>query len=179
MFPRRSILYPHRISPRKHSVCLHLTSVCRSQLTSTTTTATSAANEKGTVLFKFTDPELNKRALTVKDQLLQWCQSKTVEYEVIIATSGVCRLNTWRERPLTAVVVVVPQTRANNMLYLLLCTKRWLYRKVTSKHCLILYKKYTTGQFLHWVCWILLHFFSSFSSRYTSWNYIQFRNIAT
>lgn len=35
-------------------------------------------------MFKFTDPALNARAATVKDQLLQWAQSKTVEYEVII-----------------------------------------------------------------------------------------------
>lgn len=33
-------------------------------------------------LFKFTDPVLNARAATVKDILLQWCQSKTKEYEV-------------------------------------------------------------------------------------------------
>uniref|UniRef100_A0A4Y0BIH4 Calponin-homology (CH) domain-containing protein n=1 Tax=Anopheles funestus TaxID=62324 RepID=A0A4Y0BIH4_ANOFN len=32
-------------------------------------------------MFKFTDPALNRRAATVKDQLLQWCQMKTKEYE--------------------------------------------------------------------------------------------------
>lgn len=38
---------------------------------------------EGTVLFKFTDPALNARAATVKEQLLAWCQSKTAEYEVL------------------------------------------------------------------------------------------------
>uniref|UniRef100_A0A182LYK5 Uncharacterized protein n=1 Tax=Anopheles culicifacies TaxID=139723 RepID=A0A182LYK5_9DIPT len=33
-------------------------------------------------MFKFTDPALNRRAATVKDQLLQWCQMKTKEYEI-------------------------------------------------------------------------------------------------
>lgn len=33
-------------------------------------------------IFKFTDPALNAKAATVKEQLLQWCQSKTQEYEV-------------------------------------------------------------------------------------------------
>ncbi|KAF2898002.1 hypothetical protein ILUMI_08167, partial [Ignelater luminosus] len=32
-------------------------------------------------LFKFTDPELNRQASTVKERLLQWCQMKTKEYE--------------------------------------------------------------------------------------------------
>ncbi|XP_055525380.1 titin-like isoform X3 [Wyeomyia smithii] len=32
-------------------------------------------------MFQFTDPSLNRRAATVKDQLLQWCQMKTREYE--------------------------------------------------------------------------------------------------
>uniref|UniRef100_A0A1Y1MAS7 Calponin-homology (CH) domain-containing protein n=2 Tax=Photinus pyralis TaxID=7054 RepID=A0A1Y1MAS7_PHOPY len=32
-------------------------------------------------LFKFTDPELNRQAMTVKERLLQWCQMKTKEYE--------------------------------------------------------------------------------------------------
>lgn len=31
---------------------------------------------------KYTDPALNARAATAKDQLLQWCQMKTKEYEV-------------------------------------------------------------------------------------------------
>lgn len=34
-------------------------------------------------MFKFTDPALNAKAATVKEQLLQWCQSKTQEYEVL------------------------------------------------------------------------------------------------
>lgn len=34
-------------------------------------------------IFKFTDPALNARALTFKEQLLQWCQAKTKEYEVL------------------------------------------------------------------------------------------------
>ncbi|EAT35395.1 AAEL012429-PA, partial [Aedes aegypti] len=32
-------------------------------------------------MFQFTDPSLNRRAATVKDQLLQWCQMKTRGYE--------------------------------------------------------------------------------------------------
>lgn len=55
-----------------------------STTTTTTTNTTTGEKEKGAVLFKFTDPALNARAATVKDQLLQWAQSKTVEYEVII-----------------------------------------------------------------------------------------------
>lgn len=35
-------------------------------------------------MFQFTDPSLNRRAATVKDQLLQWCQRKTMGYEVPI-----------------------------------------------------------------------------------------------
>lgn len=31
---------------------------------------------------KYTDPAMNARAATAKDQLLQWCQMKTKEYEV-------------------------------------------------------------------------------------------------
>lgn len=51
-----------------------------SPTTSTPTTPGGSAQP----LFKFTDPALNKRAATVKDQLLQWCQHKTQEYEVSI-----------------------------------------------------------------------------------------------
>ncbi|KAL5278595.1 SMTN family protein [Megaselia abdita] len=36
-------------------------------------------------IFKFTDPALNARALTFKEQLLQWCQAKTKEYEVLFS----------------------------------------------------------------------------------------------
>uniref|UniRef100_A0A182FJP5 Calponin-homology (CH) domain-containing protein n=3 Tax=Anopheles albimanus TaxID=7167 RepID=A0A182FJP5_ANOAL len=46
--------------------------------TPTTPTTPSAAMGP---MFKFTDPALNRRAATVKDQLLQWCQMKTKEYE--------------------------------------------------------------------------------------------------
>ncbi|XP_013101229.2 mucin-2 isoform X9 [Stomoxys calcitrans] len=38
-------------------------------------------------MFKFTDPALNARAATVKEQLLQWCQSKTKEYENVQITN--------------------------------------------------------------------------------------------
>ncbi|KAM7346251.1 uncharacterized protein ACRADG_006301 isoform 2-T2 [Cochliomyia hominivorax] len=38
-------------------------------------------------IFKFTDPALNARAATVKEQLLQWCQSKTQEYENVEITN--------------------------------------------------------------------------------------------
>jgi hypothetical protein len=49
------------------------------KLPSTPTTPTSPG---GGPYFKFTDPDLNRKAATVKDQLLQWCQMKTKEYEV-------------------------------------------------------------------------------------------------
>lgn len=65
--------------PRLHYYYVY---ACSSSLT---TSSPNTPGERGTVLFRFTDPALNARALTVKDQLLQWCQSKTVEYEVIIA----------------------------------------------------------------------------------------------
>lgn len=35
-------------------------------------------------MFAFTDPVLAKKASTVKEQLLQWAQMKTKEYEVIL-----------------------------------------------------------------------------------------------
>ncbi|XP_037818350.1 titin isoform X2 [Lucilia sericata] len=38
-------------------------------------------------IFRFTDPALNAKAATVKEQLLQWCQSKTQEYENIEITN--------------------------------------------------------------------------------------------
>ncbi|XP_037888007.1 uncharacterized protein LOC119636582 isoform X7 [Glossina fuscipes] len=38
-------------------------------------------------IFQFTDPALNARAATVKEQLLQWCQSKTMEYENVQITN--------------------------------------------------------------------------------------------
>ncbi|XP_067639159.1 uncharacterized protein [Eurosta solidaginis] len=38
-------------------------------------------------IFQFTDPALNARAATAKEQLLQWCQSKTQEYENIKITN--------------------------------------------------------------------------------------------
>ncbi|XP_037029828.1 microtubule-associated protein futsch isoform X2 [Bradysia coprophila] len=41
----------------------------------------------GAPLFKFTDPVLSARAATVKDILLQWCQSKTKEYENVQITN--------------------------------------------------------------------------------------------
>uniref|UniRef100_A0A1B0CRA9 Calponin-homology (CH) domain-containing protein n=2 Tax=Lutzomyia longipalpis TaxID=7200 RepID=A0A1B0CRA9_LUTLO len=37
--------------------------------------------------FKFTDPALSARAATVKEQLLQWCQNKTMEYENVQITN--------------------------------------------------------------------------------------------
>ncbi|XP_055617264.1 smoothelin-like protein 1 [Toxorhynchites rutilus septentrionalis] len=45
-----------------------------------TPTTPSTPGAKGP-MFQFTDPSLNRRAATVKDQLLQWCQMKTREYE--------------------------------------------------------------------------------------------------
>ncbi|EDW25781.1 GL14303 [Drosophila persimilis] len=47
----------------------------------TTSTPTTPGGGSSQPLFKFTDPALNARAATVKDQLLQWCQHKTQEYE--------------------------------------------------------------------------------------------------
>uniref|UniRef100_A0A034V9W6 Smoothelin-like protein 1 n=2 Tax=Bactrocera TaxID=47832 RepID=A0A034V9W6_BACDO len=49
---------------------------------STPTTPGGTASPSGSArIFQFTDPALNARAATVKEQLLQWCQSKTQEYE--------------------------------------------------------------------------------------------------
>ena len=50
---------------------------------STPSTPTTPGSKNGP-LFAFTDPALAKRASTVKEQLLQWAQMKTKEYEVII-----------------------------------------------------------------------------------------------
>ncbi|EAA12124.6 AGAP000906-PA [Anopheles gambiae str. PEST] len=47
----------------------------------TPSTPTTPSGAMGGPMFKFTDPALNRRAATVKDQLLQWCQMKTKEYE--------------------------------------------------------------------------------------------------
>ncbi|XP_058977637.1 titin isoform X4 [Musca domestica] len=38
-------------------------------------------------IFRFTDPSLNARAATAKEQLLQWCQLKTKEYENVQITN--------------------------------------------------------------------------------------------
>ncbi|KAM8719691.1 hypothetical protein ACLKA7_005852 [Drosophila subpalustris] len=51
----------------------------QAQKSSPTTPATPGGSAQP--YFKFTDPALNARAATVKDQLLQWCQHKTQEYE--------------------------------------------------------------------------------------------------
>ncbi|XP_058828871.1 microtubule-associated protein futsch-like isoform X2 [Topomyia yanbarensis] len=45
------------------------------------TPSTPTTPGAGGLMFQFTDPSLNRRAATVKDQLLQWCQMKTREYE--------------------------------------------------------------------------------------------------
>lgn len=37
--------------------------------------------QTSTPIFKFTDPALSRRVATFKEQLLQWCQIKTREYE--------------------------------------------------------------------------------------------------
>lgn len=47
-----------------------------------TTPTTPGGTSKNGPLFSFTDPALAKRASTVKEQLLQWAQMKTKEYEV-------------------------------------------------------------------------------------------------
>lgn len=52
------------------------------------TTPTTPTTPGGSApLFRFTDPALNARAATVKDQLLQWCQNKTQEYENVQITN--------------------------------------------------------------------------------------------
>ncbi|KAL9695883.1 hypothetical protein quinque_015168 [Culex quinquefasciatus] len=45
------------------------------------TPSTPATPGGGGAMFTFTDPSLNRRAATAKDQLLQWCQRKTNGYE--------------------------------------------------------------------------------------------------
>ncbi|XP_058443381.1 calponin homology domain-containing protein DDB_G0272472-like isoform X1 [Malaya genurostris] len=45
------------------------------------TPSTPTTPGAGGPMFQFTDPSLNRRAATVKDQLLLWCQMKTREYE--------------------------------------------------------------------------------------------------
>ncbi|XP_037936521.1 mucin-5AC isoform X9 [Teleopsis dalmanni] len=55
---------------------------------STPTTPGGTASPSGSApIFRFTDPALNARAATVKDQLLQWCQMKTKEYENVQITN--------------------------------------------------------------------------------------------
>ncbi|XP_017486717.1 PREDICTED: smoothelin-like protein 1 isoform X2 [Rhagoletis zephyria] len=55
---------------------------------STPTTPGGTASPSGSArIFQFTDPALNARAATVKEQLLQWCQSKTQEYENVQITN--------------------------------------------------------------------------------------------
>ncbi|XP_016972847.1 putative mediator of RNA polymerase II transcription subunit 26 isoform X12 [Drosophila rhopaloa] len=53
----------------------------QAQKSSPTTSTPTTPGGSAQPLFKFTDPALNARAATVKDQLLQWCQHKTQEYE--------------------------------------------------------------------------------------------------
>ncbi|KAF5290833.1 hypothetical protein FQA39_LY14595 [Lamprigera yunnana] len=53
------------------------------QNSSNTPPGTPRTPTGSTPLFKFTDPELNRQASTVKERLLQWCQMKTKEYENI------------------------------------------------------------------------------------------------
>uniref|UniRef100_A0A0A1X2E1 Smoothelin n=2 Tax=Zeugodacus cucurbitae TaxID=28588 RepID=A0A0A1X2E1_ZEUCU len=54
----------------------------------TPTTPGGTASPSGSArIFQFTDPALNARAATVKEQLLQWCQSKTQEYENVQITN--------------------------------------------------------------------------------------------
>ncbi|XP_020713972.1 smoothelin-like protein 1 isoform X11 [Ceratitis capitata] len=53
----------------------------KSPSTPTTPGGTAASPSGSARIFQFTDPALNARAATVKEQLLQWCQSKTQEYE--------------------------------------------------------------------------------------------------
>ncbi|XP_055845795.1 titin isoform X3 [Episyrphus balteatus] len=50
-------------------------------------TPTTPGGSSTTPIFKFTDPALNARAATFKEQLLQWCQSKTQEYENVQITN--------------------------------------------------------------------------------------------
>ncbi|KPU74184.1 uncharacterized protein Dana_GF22263, isoform K [Drosophila ananassae] len=60
----------------------------QAQKSSPTTTSTpTTPGGSAQPLFKFTDPALNARAATVKDQLLQWCQHKTQEYENVQITN--------------------------------------------------------------------------------------------
>lgn len=47
-----------------------------------TTPTTPGGTPRNGPLFAFTDPTLAKKASTVKEQLLQWAQMKTKEYEV-------------------------------------------------------------------------------------------------
>ncbi|KQS30474.1 flocculation protein FLO11 isoform X15 [Drosophila erecta] len=53
----------------------------QAQKSSPTTSTPTTPGGSAQPLFKFTDPALNARAATVKDQLLQWCKHKTQEYE--------------------------------------------------------------------------------------------------
>ncbi|XP_037918817.1 serine/arginine repetitive matrix protein 2 isoform X2 [Hermetia illucens] len=48
---------------------------------------TPGGTNRGAPLFQFTDPALCARAATVKEQLLQWCQMKTKEYENVQITN--------------------------------------------------------------------------------------------
>ncbi|XP_055912987.1 titin isoform X2 [Eupeodes corollae] len=50
-------------------------------------TPTTPGGSSTTPIFRFTDPALNARAATFKEQLLQWCQSKTQEYENVQITN--------------------------------------------------------------------------------------------
>ncbi|XP_073834284.1 uncharacterized protein isoform X2 [Musca autumnalis] len=62
----------------------------KSPTTPTTPGGGSAASPSATgnaPIFRFTDPSLNARAATAKEQLLQWCQSKTQEYENVKITN--------------------------------------------------------------------------------------------
>ncbi|XP_030381064.1 mucin-19 isoform X8 [Scaptodrosophila lebanonensis] len=59
----------------------------QAQKSSPTTSTPTTPGGSVQPLFKFTDPALNARAATVKDQLLQWCQQKTQEYENVQITN--------------------------------------------------------------------------------------------
>ncbi|XP_061387972.1 titin [Musca vetustissima] len=62
----------------------------KSPTTPTTPGGGSSASPSATgnaPIFRFTDPSLNARAATAKEQLLQWCQSKTKEYENVQITN--------------------------------------------------------------------------------------------
>uniref|UniRef100_A0A1A9WAZ7 Calponin-homology (CH) domain-containing protein n=1 Tax=Glossina brevipalpis TaxID=37001 RepID=A0A1A9WAZ7_9MUSC len=58
----------------------------KQQRVETTVSPTTTVGNNAPI-FQFTDPALNAKAATVKEQLLQWCQSKTMEYENVQITN--------------------------------------------------------------------------------------------